>query len=152
MLSAKKPNTLPNRHSLALDDRSSQILSAPEQSTRNSSFSGSGSEEEKPDLDDNKKDHLSQFETNEFPPEPPLDASRTSLVSHEDQSENDQNETGHSTSDQPTASTADEEQSVATTGRSVNFENHYMLLAIIGLLVLMVAVFLELKYSFIRKN
>ena len=154
MLSAKKPGNIPSRHSLALDDRSSQILNtSSDRRNRDSSLSGSGSEEEKPEVNDNREDHLREFETSEFPPEPPLDASRTSLVSSEDMPHNGNHESSHveSTSDQPSEMKPSEETKLTENRRSFQLTDPGVIVALVGLLVLLLAVFLELKYSFIRK-
>lgn len=154
MLSAKKPGNIPSRHSLALDDRSSQILNtSSDRRNRDSSLSGSGSEEEKPEVNDNREDHLREFETSEFPPEPPLDASRTSLVSSEDMPHNGNHESSHveSTSDQPREMKPSEETKLTENRRSFQLTDPGVIVALVGLLVLLLAVFLELKYSFIRK-
>eukprot|EP00794_Sanderia_malayensis_P010010 gene10010-11033_t len=159
MVSAKKPSNLPSRHSLALDDRASQVFtSSSEQGNRSSSVSGSGSEEDKPEANDNnmRQDQLREFETNEeFPPEPPLDASRTSLVSHEDVSDYDRKE---ATQEKPAPmenpneiEPSKEEKSAHVLKRNVLLDNQFVLFSLVGLLILVIAILLELKYNLIRK-
>ena len=88
----RKGSSQTNRLSVAsaLDDRTSQGMSESgnTSASRTSSLSdSSGPDEEKP-----KMNPLKQFETEDFPPEQPLDASRTSLVFDDDFQDGDPNQ------------------------------------------------------------
>ena len=153
MLASRKASNQPSRNSLALDDRASQILTPGEQSNRDSMTSGSGSEEEKSEVNENNVDHLREFETSEFPPEPPLDASRTSLNVPDDyQQESDRAESDRAASDSVEEDEMPARLEVVTSSEQLGFlKTHPTLMAlIVGLVALLIAVLVEMRFNIIR--
>lgn len=153
MLASRKASSQPSRNSLALDDRASQILTPGEQSNRDSMTSGSGSEEEKSEVNENGLDHLREFETSEFPPEPPLDASRTSLNVPDDyMQESDRAESDRAASDSVEEDEMPARIEVVTSSERQSFlKTHPTLMAIIvGLIALLIAVVVEMRFNVIR--
>ena len=151
MIAPRKTSAQPSRNSFALDDRASQNFATADQNNRNSVVYASSGEEEKTEANDNSIDHLKKFETSDFPPEPPLDASRTSLViTDEDLSENDRTQNGPESEVEGEDSVlVNEEKPPEENGRVIT-SKYFLLAFILGLIVLFIGVILEMKFNVLK--
>ena len=152
MVPPRKTSAQTSRNSFALDDRASQNFSTPDQNNRNSAVYPSSVDDDKTEANDNDLDHLKKFETSDFPPDPPLDASRTSLVvTDEDLSENDRTQHEVESADEIKRNLQVNEEKPA--GESENFftSKYFILPFILGLLVLLIGIILEMKFNVLNR-
>lgn len=150
MTSSRKTSAQQSRNSFAMDDRASQNFVTADQNNRNSVVFVSNKDDDKPEANDTSFDQLKKFETTEFPPEPPLDASCSSLVLTDDDdfSENERRRINQSESadDENEDLTVNEEKPV----KKGAFSRNLMMLLLLGLFVLFVAVILEMKFKILE--
>lgn len=153
MISSRKTSAQQSRNSFAMDDRASQNFTTADQNNRNSVAFVSNVADERTEHHDMSIDHLKKFETTEFPPEPPLDASRTSLaVTDDDFSENDRTENRPSESVEENQEAMVVDEKPASEQRYSLVPKKFLLPTILGLLVLFIAVILEMKLNILSSG
>ena len=152
MIPFRKTSTQASRNSFAMDDRASQDFSTADQNNRNSVVYPLSVEDDKTGAnDDNNIDHLKKFETSTFPPEPPLDASRTSLVvTDEELSETDHTQHESESAGEVEGTLQVNEEKPAGESEKSFISRSFIWPFILGLLVLLIGVILEVKFNVIR--
>ncbi|XP_065060277.1 FERM domain-containing protein 5-like [Rhopilema esculentum] len=153
MVTSRKTSAQQSRNSFALDDRASQIFSTTESGQRDLNVSNGDDDKER--ADERQVDHLKEFETSEFPPEPPLDASRTSLaVTDEDLSESDRSPTGPMESAEEDEIRPEcDEKSAGEGARGIKlWRKSFLIFIILGFIALFLALLIEMKLNFTRRG
>ena len=149
MVSSRKASAQPSRNSFFLDDRASQNFSTADHNNRNSVVYASEGEDANSEVSDSNVDHLKKFETSDFPPDPPLDTSRTSLVvTDDDVSEGDRTQSELEPAGESYLK-VHEEKPAGESEQSFISKN-LMLPIIFGLLVLFLGVILEMKFNLLK--